>query len=199
MNRLFPIFLKLETLHTLVVGGGYVGLEKISALLDNSPEARITLVAPEISQEIRALAGSHPNLQLVMRAFKEDDLQDRDLVIVATNDKALNREIQAMAKKKKLLCNVADTPELCDFYLSSIVQKGNLKIAISTNGLSPTAAKRIKAMLQESFPDDIDNTLNNLQQIRNYLQGDFSAKVAELNRITDILIREKKHKNNSPS
>ncbi|MCZ0211537.1 hypothetical protein OZK63_39955, partial [Streptomyces sp. UMAF16] len=82
--------------------------------------------------------------------------------------------------------------DICDFYLSSVVQKQNLKIAISTNGVSPTMAKRIKEILHNSLPDDIETTLNNLQQIRKYLTGDFSEKVAQLNKLTETLIKQNK-------
>jgi siroheme synthase-like protein len=83
--------------------------------------------------------------------------------------------------------NVADTPELCDFYLGSIVQKGNLKIAISTNGKSPTIAKRIKEVLNETIPDEINDLLNNMQSIRDKMSVDFAEKVKRLNELTKTL------------
>ena len=79
--------------------------------------------------------------------------------------------------------------DLCDFYLGSIVQKGSLKIGISTNGQSPTAAKRIKEMLNESLPDELDELIQNLQLVRNQLQGDFKQKVIQLNEITKSLVK----------
>ena len=88
------------------------------------------------------------------------------------------------------LVNVADTPALCDFYLGSIVQKGHLKIAISTNGKSPTAAKRIKQVLQESLPDELDEVLENLNKIRNELKGNFGYKVKKMNAITKVLVEK---------
>ena len=89
--------------------------------------------------------------------------------------------------EKKLLLNVADTPELCDFYLGSIVQKGNLKIAISTNGKSPTIAKRVKEQINELVPDEIESVLQNMQIIRNGIKGDFAEKVKQLNELTQVL------------
>lgn len=143
-NLLFPVFLKLEELRVLLVGAGKVGTEKLSALLANSPAAPVTVVAVIISDEVRKLAKHHPNITLQERAFVESDLEEKDLVVIAVNEKESSLAIRAAAKQRNILVNVADTPEQCDFYLSSIVQKGNLKIAISTNGKSPTAAKRIK-------------------------------------------------------
>lgn len=187
-NPLFPVFLKLEELQTLVVGGGAVGLEKLNAILKNSPLATVMLVAPDIHPEIYTLADLYPNLTLHQRDFLEEDLADKDIVLVATDDGVLNRAIKDLAKSRKILANVADTPEQCDFYLGSIVQKGSLKLAISTNGKSPTVAKRIKEVLNEALPDEMEQVLDKLTQIRGRLTGDFAAKVKRLNEITDVLV-----------
>lgn len=192
MNNLFPIFLKLENLHTLIVGGGYVGLEKITAVLDNSPLARVTLVSPEIREEIREIAATNSRINLIVRKFEEEDLLEKDLVIVATNDKAENKRIWETARARNLLANVADTPDICDFYLSSVVRKGNLKVAISTNGMSPTFAKRLKEVLGEALPDNLDTAMEQLKAVRDMLKGDFASKVDELNRITSVLTEKKK-------
>lgn len=191
-NYLFPVFLKLHELHTLIVGGGLVGEEKITAVLRNSPEAQVTLVATQILPQIREFVAQHARVTLLERPYAPSDLEGKDLVIVATDDKALNRQIKQQAKARKLLANVADTPNECDFYLSSIVQKGNLKIAISTNGKSPTVAKRVKEVLNETFPNELEAVLDNLQQIRNSLKGDFAEKVKQLNNITALLVEKEK-------
>src|SRR5699024_4102912 len=119
-------------------------------------------------------------------------LEGMDLEIVAINDSEISSRIAFVCKEKKILTNVADKPDLCDFYLGSIVQKGNLKIAISTNGKSPTIAKRIKEVLNETIPDEMDDLLNNMQRIRNGLKGDFNDKVKRLNDITSVMSAEKK-------
>jgi siroheme synthase-like protein len=186
-NALFPVFLKLEKLKVLVVGGGNVALEKINALVGNSPKTEITLVAPAILQEIRSLSLEYPNIKLKERFFFQGDLFNADLVIVATADRELNRTIQEEAKKRQILVNVADTPELCDFYLGSIVSKGDLKIAVSTNGKSPTFAKRIKEILSDVFPEETQLVLDNLEIIRKKLNGNFSDKIKRLNEITSTL------------
>ncbi|WP_247233827.1 bifunctional precorrin-2 dehydrogenase/sirohydrochlorin ferrochelatase [Telluribacter sp. SYSU D00476] len=190
MNNLFPIFLKLnnDDLHTLIVGGGYVGLEKITAVLDNAPEATITLVAPEIRDEIRTIASEKPRVTLIERKFEDQDLDEKDLVIVATNDKEENKRIKAVARARHILANVADTPDYCDFYLSSVVKKGNLKVAISTNGMSPTLAKRLREVLTDALPDDLETAMQQLREVRELLRGDFAYKVEELNRITEVLV-----------
>ncbi|MCS7004185.1 MAG: bifunctional precorrin-2 dehydrogenase/sirohydrochlorin ferrochelatase [Cytophagales bacterium] len=189
-NRLFPVFFKLENLHTLIVGGGNVGLEKLEAILRNSPNAPITLVATQIKEEIKKIAQQKSNLNLLERPFCYTDLEGKDLVILATNDRHLHRCIKAMTSRMHLMTNVADTPELCDFYLSSIVQKGNLKIAISTNGKSPTIAKRIRELLEEVIPDSFDEILEKMVEIRKRLKGDFRYKVEKLNEITTEYLKK---------
>jgi uncharacterized protein len=186
-NQLFPVFLKLENMRVLVVGGGKVGLEKLHAILHNSPATNVKLVAISILDDVRDLALSYSNIQLEERAFDMRDLDDVQVVIVAVNDHDASKEISLLAKQSGKLVNVADKPELCDFYLSSIVQKGNLKIAISTNGKSPTVAKRLKEIFNEALPDKLDDVLNNLHIIRGRLNGDFAAKVKKLDEITKVL------------
>jgi precorrin-2 dehydrogenase / sirohydrochlorin ferrochelatase len=183
-NNLFPVFLKLESLHTLIVGGGYVGLEKLTAVLKNSPAANITLVARTIQDPIKELALEHPNVKLCERNFKLWDLWDKDLVLLATDNRQLHETIRNFARTRRLLINVADTPELCDFYLGSVVTKGNLKIGVSTNGKSPTISKRIREYLEEALPEDTNDLLENMQKIRERIKGDFGHKVKVLNEIT---------------
>ena len=126
----------------------------------------------------------------MQRTFEDFDLDYKDLVIVATNDKEENKRIKRLARARHLLCNVADTPDECDFYLSSVVKKGNLKVAISTNGMSPTLAKRLREVLTEALPDDLETAMEQLKGVRDLLRGDFEYKVQELNRITEALVRK---------
>ena len=183
-NSLYPIFLKLEQLSLLVIGGGNIALEKLESVLGNSPETAIRLVAKEIIPEIKSLENQFTNITLHERAYNEDDFHEADLAIIAVNDIALAEQIRKDAQQKSVLVNIADKPDLCDFYLGSIVKKGNLKIAISTNGKSPTIAKRLRETFTETIPDEMDLVLDNMQSIRNQLKGDFNHKVNELNKIT---------------
>lgn len=187
-NKLYPVFLKLDQLETLLVGAGHVALEKLHSLLSNSPEARMTIVAPQVKEEVRKLVAMHSSCTIMQREFETEDLAGKDLVILATDNRQLHEQIRQLAKEKGILVNVADTPELCDFYLSSIVQKGNLKIAISTNGKSPTAAKRIKEVLYEALPGELDEVIENLNKVRNRLNGSFTYKVKKLNKLTKVLV-----------
>ncbi len=190
-NPLFPVFLKLNTLHTVLVGAGNVGLEKLNAIVHNSPEASVTVIALDILPEVYTLAEQYETVKILQKTFTDDDLDTADVVIAATNDSELNKFIRQSAHDRKLLINVADKPDLCDFYLSSIVQKGDLKIAISTNGKSPTIAKRLKEVLNEGLPDELDATLQQISHLRNSLNGDFAYKVKALNKITSVLVEPK--------
>ena len=193
-NPLFPIFLKANQLKVLIVGGGYVALEKLTALWNNSKDAEVILVAPAIQQEIKEYLTTDKKLTLLERTFELSDLNGIDWVIIAVGEIGLSEAIRIEAKKFNLLVNVADKPELCDFYLGSIVTKGNLKIAISTNGKSPTFAKRLKQVLNESLPSNIDESLENLNFLRNQLKGDFQNKVDKLNQYTAKLVEKNRPK-----
>ncbi len=166
-------------------------MEKLESLLKASPEARITLVAPDIRQEIIDLTADKTAIKLIQRKFEEADLDGKNIVIMATDDKQLHRDILPLAHKRNILCNVADTPDFCDFYLGSIVNKGEVKIAISTNGKSPTVAKRLREILEEAVPDEMEELLKNLQILRSRMTGDFAFKVKELNRITSKLVEKR--------
>lgn len=190
-NELYPVFLKVNALEVLIVGGGMVGLEKTENMLRTSPNARITLVAQHIVEEIKALAEVHPSVTLHERSFFNEDLTGMQVVIVATDNAETNQQIWSEAKNRGLLVNVADTPDLCDFYMASIVSKGDLKIAISTNGKSPTLAKRLKEMLNDVLPEEIDPLLQKLRLIRDNLKGDFEFKVKTLNALTSDWVNRK--------
>lgn len=187
-NTLYPVFLKLEKLNVLIVGGGEVAAEKLRFMLKSSPRAGITLVAETVNDEIAKLAADKPTVNLRLKTFHPDDLAGINIVIIATDNSTLNSSIRDEAKQRNILVNVADTPELCDFYLGSIVTKGDLKIAISTNGKSPTFAKRFRELLEDALPDNIPALLNNLNTFRNRLKSDFKNKVKTLNELTEDLI-----------
>ena len=121
-NELYPIFLKVHELQVLIVGGGNVALEKLTFLLKSSPNAKVQLVAPVIRDEIRELALKH-SIHLIERSYKRSLLKQKHLVIAATDNGKVNLNVYLDCKKRNLLVNVADTPQLCDFYFNSSFQK----------------------------------------------------------------------------
>ena len=191
-NRLFPVFLKLEELDVLLVGGGNVGLEKLSAMLNNSPDTKVTMVADMFREELLEYVKGYPNVTLIKRKFEFNDLNDRDLVILSTDNPELHASIKRVTSERHILCNVADTPNLCDFYLGSIVQKGDLKIGISTNGKSPTMAKRMREFLDDIIPENIQQLLENLREIRKSIKGDFQEKIRIMNEVTEGMVKGNK-------
>ena len=190
VNELFPVFLKLNQFNVLIVGGGGVGIEKLSAILKNSPKAKVTIVSLSFTDELRRFVGGLSNVDLIQDEFNPSYLEGKNIVISALNDIEKSYEIKLIVNAKGLLYNAADKPELCDFYLGSTLTKGNLKIGISTNGKSPTMAKRIKETLNDVFPEETQEVLENLYQIRSELKGDFQRKIKTLNRITKDMVNQ---------
>ena len=122
-------------------------------------------------------------------------MHGKKIVIATTDVPETNKKVQEACNRRQILVNVADTPELCDFYMGGIVTKGNLKIAISTNGKSPTLAKRIRQFLEHILPQEIDELLDTLRHYRETLKGDFALKVIEMNKRTKLLLKNKDDKN----
>ena len=187
-NNLYPIFLKVHQLEVLIVGGGNVGLEKLSFLLKSSPNANVQLVAPIINEEILELVKKY-QVKLVKENFTNSFLENKHIVIVATDNEALNIEIYNECKRRNLLVNLADNPMYFDFYLGGIVTKGHVKIAISTNGKSPTTAKRLRQFFEEVIPENIDDLVQNLNTYRKSIKGNFEEKVSALNELTKSLVK----------
>ncbi|MFC5682616.1 precorrin-2 dehydrogenase/sirohydrochlorin ferrochelatase family protein [Flavobacterium sp. MAHUQ-51] len=186
-NELYPVFLKLHNLSVLIVGGGNVGLEKLSFLLKSSPNANVEVVATRFLPELVTLAETHPSVKLTQKKFRKKMLKKRHMVIACTDDLKVNKRVYELSRKRYLICNIADTPDLCDYYLGGIVTKGNVKIAISTNGKSPTTAKRLREFFEEVIPEDINQMVQNLNDYRKTLKGDFEEKVQKMNEITASL------------
>src|SRR5690606_30010929 len=186
-NELYPVFLKVHNLQTLIVGGGTVALEKLGFLLKSSPNAKVSLVAPSFDSQVLEIA-TQKNLKLIHDTYDQKYLSGAHIVIATTDDTEVNIQIYNDCKEKNILDNVADNPPYCDFYMGGIVTKGNVKIGISTNGKSPTTAKRLRQFFEEVIPDDIDELVKNLNSYRKTIKGDFGEKVEKLNEFTKSLV-----------
>jgi precorrin-2 dehydrogenase/sirohydrochlorin ferrochelatase len=148
MSSLFPMFVKLEGKRCLVVGAGRVGEPKIVGLIDTG--ARVHVIALEASDAVKAWAQAG-RIRLELRAFSVGDLDGTLLAVVATASRALNGSIYREAQRRGVLCNVVDDPEYCDFYYPAVVRRGDLQIAISTNGQSPSLAQKLRQQLERQF------------------------------------------------
>ncbi|MFN3342634.1 MAG: bifunctional precorrin-2 dehydrogenase/sirohydrochlorin ferrochelatase [Flavobacteriales bacterium] len=184
MNQLFPLFLRTDRLHFLIAGGGDVAEEKLQALLRQYPDAHVVVIAEHFETNLVRLAQSHAFVVLRQKAFSASDLNNIQVVLAATRDAAFNLSIVQEARKRNILVNAADMPELCDFYLGAVVKKGNLKIGISTNGSSPILARRLREFFEDVLPDDIDQLINDLYVVRKSLKGDFQGKSKTLSELT---------------
>ena len=188
-NNLYPIFLKTNQLNILIVGGGYVALEKLNFLLKSSPDAKVKLVAPFFRPETLEFANLH-NVKLIKSEYHSKFLVGQHIVIATTDNDEVNIKIYQDCKSQNILVNVADNPPFCDFYMGGIVTKGNVKIAISTNGKSPTTAKRLRQFFEDVIPDNVDDLVKNLNTYRKTIKGNFEKKVSTLNKITEGLIKK---------
>ncbi len=188
-NNLYPIFLKTSQLQVLIVGGGFVAAEKLTFLLKSSPDACVTIVAPEFNQETVSLA-QKGNVVLITDSYDKKYIEQKHMVIATTNVPEVNIAVYNHCRNTNTLVNVADNPPYCDFYMGGIVTKGNVKVAISTNGKSPTTAKRLRQFFEDVIPENIDDLVKNLNTYRKTLKGNFEQKVETLNNVTKQLIEK---------
>jgi precorrin-2 dehydrogenase/sirohydrochlorin ferrochelatase len=148
VTNLFPMFLKLSGRQCLVVGAGKVGEPKIAGLLDTGVLIRV--VALDATPAVREWARAG-QIELEMRAFSPDDLEGAFLVVMATNSRSLNESVYHEAQRRGILCNVVDVPDLCDFFYPAVVRRGDLQIAVSTAGQSPSLAQKIRQQLEKQY------------------------------------------------
>lgn len=165
---LFPAFLKLAGRRCLVVGAGPVAEEKIEGLL--RAEANVRVVAPAATERIRELA-HRKQIRWDGRAFRASDLSGAFLVVAATSSPALHAKIYRQARRQHVLCNVVDDPERCDFYYGAVARRGALQIAVSTAGLSPALAQRLRKKFEKEFGAEYEEWLEELGKIRERLFG----------------------------
>lgn len=192
-NQLYPVFLKVTTLNTLIVGGGNVALEKLSFLLKSSPEAKVTMISPFYREETIAKA-KEGKVRMVVGNYDSSMLEGKHIVIATTDVPAVNLSVYNDCKERAILVNLADNPPYCDFYMGGIVTKGNVKIGISTNGKSPTMAKRLRQFFETVLPENIDDLAEYLNKYRDTIKGDFEEKVDKMNEFTKGLVGNVKNK-----
>ena len=162
----YPVNLDIKNRQCLVVGGGSVASRKAKTLMECG--AKVTVVSPEFTKGLKNLE-QNSSITLVQRPYKTNDLEEKFLVIGATNDETLNRRINADAEKRNMLCNIADVPDICNFILPAIIRRGDLCLAISTSGKSPAFAKKLKKDLEKTFGDEYAQFLMLMGEIRKKL------------------------------
>jgi precorrin-2 dehydrogenase/sirohydrochlorin ferrochelatase len=186
MNTLFPIFLKLNDRLCTVVGGGPIATRKIAGLLEC--QALVRVIASAAAPDLRQLHREH-KIELHERAYRTGDIEGSLLVVAATNDDRLNTQIAQECARQRILCNIVDTPDLCDFYYGSVHTCDNLKIAISTNGAAPALGRKIKAELAERYPDTLGPYLRYLQNMREIVKEKI-ASGTQRKRIMETIVSD---------
>ena len=176
--HLFPLFLKLHARRCLVVGGGKISEGKIAGLLQSG--ATVTVVSPKVTPQI---ARWHQRKKITWnpRAFRTSDLAGMFLVVAATNSNQVHRIIYREARRRKVLCNIVDVPRLCDFYYPAVVRRGQLQIAISTSGASPSLARRMREEMEAAFGPEYAAWLRYLARERKKLKAE---KLSPAERLT---------------
>ncbi len=183
----FPMYMDMQNLKVLVVGGGYIATEKLEKLVDFTKE--ITVITNEISTEANQLIKDHC-LTLYQRAYSAGDIQGFDIVIVATDTVELHKAIYEESRGSRILVNSVDNTDYCDFIFPSYVQKGDLTIAFSTGGASPAFAKQIRRHFEKIIPDSVGEFLQKMKAMRSEI-----PKGKERMKYFDELVEEyfKKH------
>lgn len=171
----YPIYLNIKNRQCLVVGGGAVASRKAETLWEYG--AIVTVVSLEFTESLSELE-KRSTITLVCRPYETSDLAGMFLVIGATNNESLNRQISADAENRNMLCNIADVPDICNFILPSIIQRGDFSIAISTSGKSPAFAKKLRKDLEKTFGDEYARFLTLMGAVRNKLLAEEHAPEA---------------------
>ena len=187
MTNLFPMFMKLAGKQCLVVGAGKVGEPKIGGLIDTG--ARVHVVAIAASGQVREWA-SAGKIELELRAFSTGDLDGNILAVVATASRSLNELIYREAQRHGVLCNVVDIPEYCDFFYPAVVQRGDLQIAISTAGQSPSLAQKLRQQLERQFGAGYAAWVEQLGETRRLILASDLNKERKLELLHSLASRE---------
>jgi precorrin-2 dehydrogenase/sirohydrochlorin ferrochelatase len=162
-REFYPLFLRIRGRRCVVVGGGEVALRKVGALLEHG--ASVEVISPEPSPELEKLAEGG-GLKLLRRGYQAGDLEGAIIAIAATDDKDINRRVVEEAKERAVLVNVADDLENSDFILPSYLRRGDMTIAVSSGGVSPALARKIRSRLEKEFGDDYASLVRLVGEVR---------------------------------
>jgi len=166
MSKFYPIYLDVKGKRCVIVGGGKVAYRKVCSLKDAG--ADVIVVSPEICPEMADVKG----ITLIKTKYDEELLESALLVIAATDNEAVNEKVAVDARKRNIIVNVIDHPELCSFIVPSTINRGDLCISISTGGASPAVAKRIREKLEVVFGVEYEEYLNLLTKMRSIAMSD---------------------------
>ncbi|MBF7071876.1 uroporphyrinogen-III C-methyltransferase [Glaciecola sp. MH2013] len=171
--KYFPIFVDAQHIHCLLVGAGEVAARKCELLLKTP--AKITIVSPWVSDTVQRLADASEQITLINRKFEDDDINDKQMIFVATDDEVVNKHIHDIAHARKLLVNVVDNTPLCKFITPSIVDRSPIIIAMSSGGVAPVLLRYIRQKLESVIPANIKLLGNFSEKFRNKVKEGLSS------------------------
>jgi siroheme synthase-like protein len=184
---LFPMFVKLEGRRVVVVGGGEIATSKMDGLREAG--ANIVVVSPALNTQLTALVREN-KINWSQKEFHAEDLQDAFLVIAATSVPSVNESVYRAADARGLLCNAVDDIGNCHFYYGAVVQRGDLQIAISTNGKSPALAQRLRKELEAQFGAEYEDWLEWLGAARDALRASGASQTSNKEVLHSLASRE---------
>jgi precorrin-2 dehydrogenase / sirohydrochlorin ferrochelatase len=187
VTSLYPMFLKLQGKRCLVVGAGKVGEPKIAGLLEAGAHVRVVALA--VTATVREWA-HQGRIELDVRAFSPEDLDGAFLAVVATSSGAVNERIYEEARRRGVLCNVVDVPDLCDFFYPAVVRRGDLQIAVSTAGQSPSLAQKIRRQLERQFGPGYSEWVAELGETRRLILASHLDRERKLDLLHSLASRE---------
>ena len=188
MREMYPIFLKLGGRNALVVGGGKMAALRVKQLIRAG--ANVTVIAPKAGAEIEELTKTE-SIVLVRRRFERTDINwSYFIVIAATNDCEVQREVAEEADRRGILCNVVDKPESCNFYMPAIVHRGEMKIAISTSGRSPSLAGKMREYLEQAIPENAADLTKAVGLLRSRLKARIPDDLAAQKRLVGEFVEK---------
>lgn len=192
----YPAFLNLEGRNVLLIGGGNVAMEKLPNLV--LAHAKVTVISVHFNEECQAFLLNHPQIHKEQREIRLNDLDERDLIFSATNNKALNAAMVEYARDKRIWINSCDDPNNCDFYSASVFDRGPIRIAVSTDGRFAGLGSLVKKILNDLLPEDHNAEWEDILQFRNKLKTQ-EADPAKRKKILQDLLKdlETKYFNNS--
>ncbi len=179
----YPIFLELSGRRVVLIGGGAVAVRKAGVLLEAG--ARLVVVAEQATGVLTTMC-TQQGATLIRSRYAKEYISEAALVVAATDDAKVNRQVYADCQAQGILCNVVDDPEFCDFFVPAVVKRGDLQIAISTEGNCPAYAGHLRKKLEAIFTQEHGEFLTELEQMRKRIieripdQADRKALLGEL-------------------